>query len=541
VGERVIVLGGFASDPCPPGAACVPPAQPPLSNGAAFDPGTNAWERIAQAPVPIGWGSGAVVGDTLYLWVGASESHPAARPAFLAYSPTQNRWDELPMPEIGEDHPYALAASGERVVAYQSTQELEVRSDFEFDPSARSWTELPADPLAPSFDRTMVGTDAGLVLLGIENVPQPGSSGPAVYRAAVLDPSTGKWRRLPDSEVAGYDPSWFWTGGVVVNPTLGTSDGGDVNAWERPYPHGGILDPVRGTWAPLPDPPAPAESFPHMAAGGSGYVSSFSGWALHVPSGRWVELAPPPETADEGQAITWAGDHLFVWGGVRWDGEGTILDGGWLWSPAAPPESESASTVDIARIVCQADGTTSVLTPEVVARPDGVHLVVDNRLGEPASLIGGFGFDVDPGISKWTLQTGPGDRGVACWPFSDHGGKEPGTVPLRVLDPEGLYVPPAELECQGSLQWSEIRDFIDLSSGIDADPAETVRRSIRGFEPGDVVSEHRSGYPEAQDEGTTTVTVSRDGRIVAIFGLSVADDSRWLVNGGQGCASVTIT
>jgi hypothetical protein len=93
----------------------------------------------------------------------------------------------------------------------------------------------------------------------------------------------------------------------------------------------------------------------------------------------------------------------------------------------------------------------------------------------------------------------------------------------------------------GSLQWSEIRDFIDLSSGIDADPAETVRRSIRGFEPGDVVSEHRSGYPEAQDEGTTTVTVSRDGRIVAIFGLSVADDSRWLVNGGQGCASVTIT
>jgi hypothetical protein len=33
----------------------------------------------------------------------------------------------------------------------------------------------------------MVWTDAGLVLLGIENVPQPGSEGPAVYRAAILD------------------------------------------------------------------------------------------------------------------------------------------------------------------------------------------------------------------------------------------------------------------------------------------------------------------------------------------------------------------
>lgn len=62
----------------------------------------------------------------------------------------------------------------------------------------------------------------------------------------------------------------------------------------------------------------------------------------------------------------------------------------------------------------------------------------------------------------------------------------------------------------------------------------------QGVEPGDVVSEHRSGYPEAEDEGATTATVSRDGRIVAIFGLSLADDGRWLVNGGQGCASVTI-
>jgi short chain dehydrogenase len=31
----------------------------PLSNGAAFDPETNTWERIAQAPVAIGWASGA--------------------------------------------------------------------------------------------------------------------------------------------------------------------------------------------------------------------------------------------------------------------------------------------------------------------------------------------------------------------------------------------------------------------------------------------------------------------------------------------------
>jgi hypothetical protein len=36
----------------------------------------------------------------------------------------------------------------------------------------------------------------------------------------------------------------------------------------------------------------------------------------------------------EGEAITWAGDRLFVWGGVRWDaGEPTILAAGWIWKP----------------------------------------------------------------------------------------------------------------------------------------------------------------------------------------------------------------
>jgi hypothetical protein len=51
---------------------------------------------------------------------------------------------------------------------------------------------------------------------------------------------------------------------------------------------------------------------------------------------------------------------------------------------------------DVARIACEADGATSVLTPEVLAQQrDGVHLVVDSQLDEGASL-NGLGLDVDP-------------------------------------------------------------------------------------------------------------------------------------------------
>jgi len=206
-------------------------------------------------------------------------------------------------------------------------------------------------------------------------------------------------------------------------------------------------------------------------------------------------------------------------------------------SPAAHSR-EGESTPTVARIVCQADGSTSVLTPEVLAQPDGVHLVVESRLDEPASLIGGFGFDVDPGVSEWTLQTGPGDLAVACWPFSDHGsGEEPDTLPLQVLDPDGLYIAPAELECSNGMQWTTIMDFIDMTTGISDDPVDAVRQSLRGLQAGDVVSLHRSGYPEADTQGHGTVVVSRDGRAVALIGLSLADDGRWLLNGGQGCAN----
>ena len=64
-----------------------------------------------------------------------------------------------------------------------------------------------------------------------------------------------------------------------------------------------------------------------------------------------------------------------------------------------------------------------------------------------------------------------------------------------MLDLDGLYVPPAELECPDDEQWASTNDFIEPTTGILEDPVEAVRQSIKGLEPGDAVSMHRSGYP----------------------------------------------
>lgn len=337
VDNRIVITGGSDGRPCPPGADCVPSTTPPLRDGAAFDPTTGKWQAIAAAPVSLGGASTAVLDDTVYLLIRGSDWAPRSPPAFVAYDAGRDRWLELPLPP-GEEHSgLTLAEAGDRVIAYQGSQENGVGRDLVFDPLDETWSELPPDPLTPSFDRTMVWTDAGLVLLGIEDVPQPGSIEPAVYRAAVLDLKTLKWRRLPDSEVVGYDPAWFWSGGRVVNPTLGTSDGGEVGGWGHSYPHGGMLEPTRGAWSPLPkDAPSPS-GYPGVSLAGGDYVVSLMGAVLHAPSGTWFELPPPPGSAEEGQAITWAGDGLFVWDGVVWDGdEPTLVSDAWFWHPSQP-------------------------------------------------------------------------------------------------------------------------------------------------------------------------------------------------------------
>jgi hypothetical protein len=212
-----------------------------------------------------------------------------------------------------------------------TSQENGAGPDRLYDPATDTWTDLPADPIGPTYDRSMVWTGQSLVLLAIPT--PPAVAGPPLYRAAAWDPGSGEWQRLPDSEVTGYDPTWWWVDGRIVNATPGGSDGGQVNNWGRTFPHGGILDPAGG-WRPLPDgPDEPIRSLEIAAAGPEHVVSG--GWVLHLPTGRWTELGEPSAGPVAGSAATWAGDRLIAFGGVRWAGmDGQLVDTGWAWIPA---------------------------------------------------------------------------------------------------------------------------------------------------------------------------------------------------------------
>jgi hypothetical protein len=197
-----------------------------------------------------------------------------------------------------------------------------------------------------------------------------------------------------------------------------------------------------------------------------------------------------------------------------------------------PPNAVPEGVPDVAEIVCEADGSTTVRTPEVVVQPDGIHVHVVNRLDEPAS-VNGFGFDIDEGDTTHVTGRAPAVIQTACWPFSQHGGEEPTTTPLEVLDPEGIYVD-GEIECTGMAS-SMIADFFKEPLDAGPVPLDVAREEIRGLRPEDEVV--HLGYPERRDRA---VAVARDGAIVATFNFVTFDGEKWHVASNEICSSAEL-
>ncbi|HEX2074490.1 MAG TPA: META domain-containing protein [Geodermatophilus sp.] len=321
-GSEVLFLGGDVGPPCPPNVACdrEPDA---VRDGAAFDPARGSWRRTADAPLPLAYAPRVVLGDVVVLLTGGQ---------LLSYDASDDAWTTHEPPEGALDA-VGLGTDGSRIVIARGERRAGDPPDQLYDLATRAWTPVPEDPLGPAFDRVYVGTPAGLVLTGKELVPDPGVE-PTPVRAAVLDPGSLSWTRLPDSEqVGGW--RWTWTGRRMVDPTPGGVDGGETNAYGRTYPLGGVLDPATGTWGPLPRAPEPfTGGWPVEAPGGP--VTAVEGWLYDDREESWTRL-PAPENgpAQPGSAV-WAGEVLVVLGGVvhEDDGGASLSAGAWRYDPA---------------------------------------------------------------------------------------------------------------------------------------------------------------------------------------------------------------
>lgn len=204
----------------------------------------------------------------------------------------------------------------------------------------------------------------------------------------------------------------------------------------------------------------------------------------------------------------------------------------------AGPLEQSREYPDQARIVCDEDGTT-LETPTVMARADGIHLLVINKTSfDPGFTFlfdhQGGGRNTNPGgLTRLVETIPPGQARVGCWVGQSPGELgEPDVQSLAVIDPDGQFTA-MELEClsgqvvSGSLGAPGADETSDRAALVEA-----ARRAWAAkLADGDVVG--IAGYPESPNE--TYVRVVRDGRVIARADY-LGGSGRWGDNGYSACA-----
>ncbi|MGF6824460.1 hypothetical protein M2317_003389 [Microbacterium sp. ZKA21] len=323
-GDELIVVGGDLAPPCPPFADCM--IGPSAHDGAALDPETGTWRELADASVGIAPGSGAFVAGQVFMWAGENN----VRGQLMSYSVAEDEWRELDVPD---EQPRRLVADGDDLVLPLASHESGAGADLVLDVASGEWSELPADPLGPMFDRLLVPTPDGMLLTGKALVESPGSERPSLVQAALYDRESGTWTRLPDTgQIGGWSAAW--TGERVVDASLGGADGGAVNGWGREYPFGGMLSIPDGVWSPLPGAPEPLrDPWEGRIAGGGRFLAA-DGYIFDDVEETWTPMTSPPDAPDVVGTPAWAGEQLVAVGGTDWSGwEGTRNARVWIFVP----------------------------------------------------------------------------------------------------------------------------------------------------------------------------------------------------------------
>ena len=343
VGDQVIVFGG-TDYLCPPGADCSIGDSVAFADGAAFDRSLNEWRPIADLPVATLLANTAVVGDQVFA---LTRGFGAVRRELVSYHMGDDAWNKVGLPFEAFPHgSWSIAAVGDKIVLYATTDENGTAPDWEFDPALESWSELPDDPLGPGFNRSMVWNGEALFLFDKALVDSPGGAdGPSYTRAARYQ--NGAWTALPTADTIGPGPELV-DGHRLIAPVLGCADGGTNNNFGRCIPYGAIFDTTANEWSELPNALGHGRKGIWAYGGVSGtdlVARSTSGPFFDATADEWFELPPlDPETnpgsngANNQTSIARqaasVGDAIMVVGGAEYGpGGAALLADAYMWTP----------------------------------------------------------------------------------------------------------------------------------------------------------------------------------------------------------------
>jgi hypothetical protein len=186
-----------------------------LADGAAYDPASNTWRRIATSPLAPRNGHVAVwTGTEMIVWGGGSlNDEQAYLPEGAAYDPARDAWRVLPDAPIHTRSAATAVWTGTRMLVYGGVYHTAsggqpYADGAAFDPSTGKWEKLPVGPLGFREGSVSVWTGRQMIIWG--GLWDPYAPGLA---AAAYDPQARQWTRLPKDPLAvRYYPRMVWTG-----------------------------------------------------------------------------------------------------------------------------------------------------------------------------------------------------------------------------------------------------------------------------------------------------------------------------------------
>ena len=281
-GTQAVIWGGYESSPKKSVFIAAAPR-----GGAAYDPATDRWRTIPDAPIP-GRGSPVMVWTGTEVVVFGGRIGEQSRLDGAAWNPATRTWRTIARSPLTGDEPIG-AWLGDRLYVVTSA------AAGAYDPATDRWTELPAAPIRPGW-RTAAVAAGRLFVIAFGD----GATPPVEW--AVLDPTTGTWHH----------------GDAPIDPTEAGVDFTGAGDMIVSTDHGATFDPVTETWETTP-------RCPGVSAGTvwtGGYLLGVTA-AWQAYNGSCDQLPPAPKRAPpfndtngrEFPVAVWTGREYFTWSG----------------------------------------------------------------------------------------------------------------------------------------------------------------------------------------------------------------------------------
>lgn len=230
------------------------------SAGAAFDPRSRRLRALPPAPIsPRWWHTAVWTGQEMIVWGGACGQHECRDGA--AYDPASDSWRPIADAPMG-GYAHRVVWTGREMIAWGGSDDYQAEGSFGFprtflnsgyaySAASDSWRELAQAPLEPRGWHSAVWTGREMIVWG--GVMSPCTTSPCEaypVDTAAYDPLTDRWRQIAQGPLSGrVDHSAVWTGEHMI-VWGGSPPGGGLG-----YDDGALYDPAADAWWELAQSP----------------------------------------------------------------------------------------------------------------------------------------------------------------------------------------------------------------------------------------------------------------------------------------------